>query len=738
MADRHIEQGLLSYERRDFDRAVLHFLEGVRGYQAEDRLAVHPEVLVYLAQTYEAIGQYRKALTALTETETIFRGTGNRAGLAAVLNTMGNVHLALGHPDVARASLQEAQSLADPADTGVIATILNNLGNTYSRQARFAEAIPLYTESYRRAADAASAAAAIHASINLARAYGRSGQHHPAWEALDQARHWMEKTEDSSGKAFDLIAVGLGYAELRAPLPDASGELLRKAVELLSEAATMAESRGDSRSASYAWGYLGSLYESERRYDDALDLTKRAIASGLQADAGEALYRWEWQAGRVLRVLERAEEAIDHYRRAVEILQRIRPEMAYGYAVADSSFQETVGPVYFELADLLLRHAATLPDRRQETPYLLQARETVELLKAAELRDYFRDDCVDAALAHRTRLEDVSKRAAVLYPILLRDRTELLVSLPSGLTRFTVPVTADAMKQEVDAFRHMLEKRTTRQYLPHARQLYEWLIRPFERELADSAVDTLVVVPDGALRTIPLAALHDGEQFLIAKYAIATTPGLNLTDPRPFPENRRTVKALAAGLTQAVQGFPALPHVGSELRAIHDLYTGDLLIDQVFATATVEAELKDKPFTIVHIASHGKFEGEVTKTFLLTFDGKLTMDRLDELVGSTRLRETPLELLTLSACETAAGDDRAALGLAGIAIKAGARSALATLWFINDEASSVLVTEFYRQLQQPGISKAVALQRAQVKLMSDRRYQHPVFWAAFLLLNNWL
>jgi CHAT domain-containing protein len=114
------------------------------------------------------------------------------------------------------------------------------------------------------------------------------------------------------------------------------------------------------------------------------------------------------------------------------------------------------------------------------------------------------------------------------------------------------------------------------------------------------------------------------------------------------------------------------------------------------------------------------------------------MDRLSRLIGLYRFRDEPLELLTLSACETAAGDDRAALGLAGLAIKAGARSALATLWFINDEASSILVAEFYRQLTDATISKAVALQRAQLKLIEDPIYQHPAYWAPFLLLNNWL
>ncbi|MGH7410607.1 MAG: CHAT domain-containing protein, partial [Candidatus Methylomirabilis sp.] len=420
----------------------------------------------------------------------------------------------------------------------------------------------------------------------------------------------------------------------------------------------------------------------------------------------------------------------------VYTLQSIRPELSAGYGGPQTSFRESVGPVYFELVDLLLQRAASLQNRDQVGPYLVEAREAVELFKAAELRDYFRDDCVDTALSKITRLDVVSQTAVVVYPILLPDRTELLVSLPTGLKRFSVPVGVDTLTQEVREFRRTLEKRTTRQYLPHAQRLYDWLIRPLEADLESLRLETLVFVPDGALRTIPMAALHDGKQFLVSKYALGITPGLNLTDPRPI--NRERTKVLAVGVTEPVQGFPPLPNVSAELQALRSLFGSTTLVDREFLVANLEKKLKDEQFTIVHIASHAEFGGDVKNTFLLTFDDKLTMDRLDQFVGLFKFRDDPLELLTLSACETAAGDDRAALGLAGVAIKAGARSAMATLWQVNDEASAGLVADFYRGLQDPSLSRAVALQRAQVKMLSDPRYDHPGFWSPFLMINNWL
>ena len=264
----------------------------------------------------------------------------------------------------------------------------------------------------------------------------------------------------------------------------------------------------------------------------------------------------------------------------------------------------------------------------------------------------------------------------------------------------------------------------------------------FSSKLRNSRIETLVVIPDGPLRTIPFAALYDGDRYLIEKYAIATTPGLTLTDASPLEKQR--LRVLVSGLSDAVQGFPALPAVDAELSTIQDIFgenNGTLLKDQSFVLGNFEQELTKRPYNIVHIASHGQFESDIRKSFLLTYNEKLDMDRLEEYMQLRRFSDEPVELLTLSACQTAAGDDRAALGLAGIAIKAGARSALGTLWFVNDEASSILVSDFYRQLRRQGLSKVKALQQAQLALVrapESRRFKHPGYWSPFLLIGNWL
>ena len=736
-SEKLFEQGVKAFGRGAFEEAASSWSSAASAYERERKPNGRITALVHLAQAQSALGQYRQAVGSLGAALELAEQLGDLRRIASIVAGLGNAHIALGPPETAELYLSRALSVArQVGDSTLTAVILNNRGNLLVTQQKNAEAIAAYKESAELAKQAGHRLLRARALTNAAAVLRQTGAAQESRELLDAASDELRGLEATHETAFAWINVGLAYRDLRPSLPASGDLLLIRAAGALTEAAVQADKIGDRRTTSYAWGYLGGLYEAERRHAEALELTRRAILAAQQVNAPESLYRWQWQAGRLLKKLGAVDDAIASYRRAVYTLQAIRQELSIGYGPQPTSFRETIGPVYFELVDLLLQRAGTVRTPAEIAPYLIEARETVELFKVAELRDYFRDDCVDTALSKITKLDVVSQTAVVVYPILLPDRIELLVSLPSGLKRVSVPVGIDRLTQEVRQFRRRLEKRTTREYLPHAQQLYTWLIRPLEADLKASGTDTLVFVPDGPLRTIPMAALHDGKQFLISKYAMAITPGLNLTDPRPV--KREGAKVLAVGVTEAVQGFPPLPNVLAELEALRSLFPITTLVDREFLVAKFEEKLKEERFTILHIASHGEFSSEPGKTFLLAFDGKLTMDRLDQYIGLFKFRDDPLELLTLSACDTAEGDDRAALGLAGVAIKAGARSAVATLWEINDVAAAGLVADFYRGLQDPSISRAAALQRAQVKMLSDPRYEHPGFWAPFLLINNWL
>ena len=725
-----------AYEQGAFEDAITRWSEEASAYEREGKFDKESEALTLSAQAYQTLGHYGKAFEALTKAMDLAERIGDQQRLAQSWAVAGNLYLAAGDLENAERYLNKALKVATSTkDVPLRAVIKNNLGNVFLAQQKPEEAVSAYRESLALALDNKDDQQAVRARINLTVALSQSGRFQEARAEADRGLSELGALADSYDKGSGFITLGRSYQMLHSGLK-ADDELLREAFSAFNQALEVAYKISNSREVSYALGYMGGLYESERRYEEALAVTGRAVQAGQQAVAPEALYQWHWQTARILKRLGRLDEAITAYRHAVQALESIRRDLAPSSA-RGQSFRESIGVLYFELADVLLLQTDRMKSPEAIEASLSEARNTIELFKGAELRDYFRDECVDAARSRAIDVEKASKNAVILYPISLPDRTDLLLSLQGELRRVTVPVTAERLTKEVRAFRIKLEKRTTRRYLPHAQQLYDWLIRPIAPLLPPS-IDTLVIVPDGALRTIPFSALHDGNRFLIQQYAIATSPGLTLTDARPFHRPGVKANALSVGLTEAVQDFPSLPGVTTEIDAVQGFYPGKVLLNKEFVLSRLEEELKDNSFSIVHMASHGEFNNEVGKSFILTFDDKLTMDKLSKFVGLLRFRDDPLSLLTLSACETAAGDDRAALGLAGVAIKAGASSALASLWVINDDASSELVSEFYRQLENPTVSKAVALQRAQLKLFDDLVYQHPAYWSPFLLLSNWL
>jgi len=550
------------------------------------------------------------------------------------------------------------------------------------------------------------------ALCNVAATATRAGEYRKADDLNAQALHEIERLESSHAKAFLLLTAGQTDRQLQLTNAESSQRFILRAHRSFQQALETAEKIEDHRIETYALGYLGQLYEQDRQPDAALALTQRATFAAQQAQMPEALYRWEWQNARLLKDRGETDQAVAAYRRAVQTLQSIRNDVSLGYGNAPTrrSFREQEGPLFFELADLLLQQAKSSTDPKIEQGLLLEARDTAEQLKTVELEEYFCDDCVNVQRGKTRAIEAVDEQTAVVYLIPLPTRTEVLVGLTAGLKRFTVEVGAEALTAEVRQFRRNLETRTTYGYLEQAQQLYDWLIKPIRGLLAEQHINTLVVVPDGALRTIPFAALHDGKRFLIQDYAVAVAPGLSLVEPRPI--ERGQVRLLLNGLSESVQGFPPLNFVPGELSSIAPLYNSETLLNKRFNLKDLKRQLTE---------------------------GKLTLNDLEALIRPSQYRGRPVELLVLSACQTAAGDDRAALGLAGVAVKAGARSALATLWFVNDQSTSTLIAEVYGQLRQvPSVSKARALQAAQIKLLNDRRYRHPCYWSPYLIIGNWL
>lgn len=546
---------------------------------------------------------------------------------------------------------------------------------------------------------------------------------------------------------------------------------------------------------------LAQLYEDQQRYPEALRLSQQALGplrADVQRKNGDLHVALEWRQGRVLRALGQNAQALGAYQRAVNQLEILRPDVPIEDADGRSSYRTTFEPVYLGLVDGLLKSVETLP-RSQHQALLGQARDAVELVKQTELQDYLGDRCVVDAVKGGSATV-IPPRTAVLYPIMFADRLELLLETGGGITRFTTPVSGPQLQGTADLLvREMRGQGIS--FLAHARQLYDWVLRPLDTALAAGAIDTLVVIPDASLRTVPLGALHDGTRFAIEKYAITTATGLSMTNTtpplrqsmtalvagastfggvvekigtrqadalldaaasassalaamsaRPQISNGRTLRAIGArnlvvtaipaspapNKSDALRSALALPGVTREILALQAILPGTALIDAGFTVDAFRAAAGSVQYRIVHVASHGIFGGSADSSYILAYDDLLTLDGLQKMLSGEQFQKKPIEILSLSACETAAGNDRAPLGISGAAMKARAKSVLGTLWPVADEAAVNVMTQFYAGVAQQGQTKALALQQAQVQLIRNPQMAHPFFWAPFALIGNWL
>jgi CHAT domain-containing protein len=727
-----IGRGTAAFRAGDIVAATQQWSAAIQLCRQAGDADLEAQALARRGEAYRVAGYWRDAGSDLQAALAKAEASHDQALTAAASGALGNLAFMARRSAVAEPLLQRSRDLADRShDWTTLAAADNDLGNLYAATGRPAQAEGAYARAIQSAATAGDPALAATAETNAARlALGR-GDTGKAVALLQRAVATLERQPPSFAAGMALVSAGSAVFERAGPIPADA----RAAAERAFDAAdrTAAALRNPTL-ASIAEGGLGHLDERANRLDEAAALTERAASAAQQAGSPDLSYRWDWQRARLARRRGEIEAALAGYRRAVTELQSVRQDIPVEYRDGRSSYRATFGPLYLEFADLLLRRAAA---GGVASPALIrEARDTIERLKESELRDYFRDSCVADFEAEKRPIETIAPGTAILYPISLPDRLEMLVSFGAEERQFTVPVGEPALRREVRQFRQLLEKRTTNEYLVPARLLYDQIMRPIEPLLAAHHVDTLVVVPDEVLRVVPFAALYDGTGFLVDRYATAIAPSLKLIEPKPLAPGAAT--ALVLGVSKSVEGYVDLPNVPREVAAVHAIEGGDVLLNDAFTRARFESELRSGRFNIVHIASHGQFGSDPSRTFVLAFDGRLTMDNLESDIKYATPRGNPIELLILSACETASGDDRAALGLAGVALKAGARSALATLWYINDVASGELIGDFYRALQSGPLSKAQALRSAQRALAADPRFAHPAYWAPFLLIGNWL
>jgi CHAT domain-containing protein len=729
-----LEQGAAAAARSgELREAALLYREAADAWQAADDPAGRFRSLLRLGELERDLGRTRDGIETLQRALALAEADLDPGFVVAARGALGSAWLAAGDTGTAISELERAETLARESSAPSEGAVAHELGRALEAAGDTGPARDAYERAANIAAEAGNRSLTFRSLTNRAHLSAGSIDAGEAEADVAAARAAGLGLRPSHDHAYGWVRLGRSGMALATRSPEKQAPLEAGADADLGRALAMAEAIGDDPARSWALGTRAELRRRQGKDADARPLARSALQAARATSDPDAELRWVSLLGRIEADAGDGDAAIEHLTRATELMSERRVSRASaGPAVASAD----AAAVFLSLTDQLLRRASAETDPVRALTDRTRAQNTMERLKATELRDYFRDDCVDA---YRKRIQNpaaASPTAAIVYPIPLDDRLELLVSSRSGIRQFTVDVPKDTFDQTVDRYVRHLRTRSSFDFLEPAQKLHAWLVAPMQAHLDALGVDTLVFVPGGRLRTAPMAALHDGERFLIERYALAVTPGLELTDPRPI--DREEPRVFLGGLSESAQGFPALAHVPDELTSVQEIFGGDILLDDDFTTRGVERKLDAQEFSLVHIATHGEFGGSIEESFLVTHDGKLSMDELAESVGAFRFRERPLDLIRLSACETAAGDARAALGLAGVAVKSGARSAIGTLWTVNDEATSILIEELYRRLHEPGVSRARALQAGQRKLLADLRYRHPGYWAPFLLISNWL
>ena len=323
------------------------------------------------------------------------------------------------------------------------------------------------------------------------------------------------------------------------------------------------------------------------------------------------------------------------------------------------------------------------------------------------------------------------------------------------------------LRKSAKEFRSQVTDFQNKSYIKSAKKLYEWIINPLSMDLKANKIDTLIFSMDNELRSIPIAALYDGKQFLIEKYSVGVIPSFNLTDTRYVPIVNADI--LAMGISQSTEDQDPLPSVPLEINTVSKQIwqsQNQTLLNEELTTEKIASLSTQKHFGIIHLATHGDFQaGQISNSYIQLWDQKLNLDQLKELSQRLKWNKDPkVEMLVLSACRTALGNQQAELGFSGLAVQAGVKSVLGSLWYVSDQGSLALITKFYEQLKLTSL-RSESLRQAQIGMLKGEvritdkylylspenrialspelanldsiNLSHPYYWSAFTMIGNW-
>jgi len=739
-----------------------------------------------LGNAYDSLGEYQRAIAFLQQTLEIAREIGDRRGEANSLGSLGNAYNSLGEYQQAISFHQQQLEIArEIGDRQGEANSLGNLGLAYDNLGEYQRAITFHQQSLdikREIGDRRGEAASLG---NLGIAYFSLGEYQQAIAFHQQQLNIAREIGDRQGEAISLGNLGVTYKNL--------GEYQR-AIGFYEQDLAISQEIADQSGLALTFANIGKLFKDQDQPALAIIFLKestniresiRAGISGLDSSLQQSYLSTIEADYRLLADLLLQQDRILEAQRVLDLLkvQELNDLFENVRAAEDQEFSEAdyrdpeknllalhderiaqaldIGKKRLQLESIPVDQRSDAQSqqliaiRKEESTFYasfddflnsppvqtiitdlqkhLDTNESFNLFEARSLRDNLQN------------LREIGANSAIFYPLILEDRLELvLVTADAAPVRKTVNISRGELNQLIATARTtLLEKSTDYTAL---KKLHETLIAPLEPILAEAEIETLLYAPDGALRYIPLAALTDGNQWLIEKYRINNITALSLTD-FDQPSSNKELSVLTAAYTSGQHTidlgyrqipFNGLKFAGAEVANIAQMISGTKSprLDQNF-TKDIVYEMND--YSVVHFATHAQFLPAKPKDSFIVF-GNGEHSTIDDIKNWDTL--TNVDLVVLSACDTGVGDDLGSgveiLGLGYRLQSIGARATMSSLWQVSDESTQVLMTEFYQQLQRGNISKVEALRQAQATMSQNPDYAHPYHWASFILIGNGL
>lgn len=731
--------GFLASGQLEDSLAVLKEAESL--FHQANRSHTVIQIQIRQAHILRKLGRLKQAQTQLEELTKALRTESDSELKALATLSYGNVLHHKGDFSLAGEILQESLNISKALDSpSNISAALLSLGNLARTRQQYPNAIAFYQQAIEQFPNSMTALKAWTNQLSL---WSETKQ----WQLVEA--NWLRvhtrlnKLPPNRDSVAAWLLWGDSLIEYQKSVPDPETRAIL--AQGLSTAIGQADILQNPRLKSYAVGMLGAVYQANQQWQEAESLTQQALQSAQFLNAPEQLYRWQWQSGQIFEGQGNFKAAIAAYTSSINTLKTLRNDLVALNPEFQASFRDKIEPIYRQLVDLLLSGG---DDTQKNQQTLETALEIIDSLRLLELEYFLGCDLTSSIIVDQI-ISDVDPTAAFIFPILLDNRVEIIVKLPGEtLKHKAYPVSRSEVEETLVTLQKNLSiSSATDDVKIHSQKLYNWLIGPIRKELdiaqKSGQLKTLVFILEPSIQNIPMGTLFNEGTYLIEDFSVAVVPNRQLLDPRP---RKKRLDVLTAGISepQEVDGisFSELPYVVEELQQIQNISDkqSSSLINQAFTKNALRDNVHDERSRVVHIATHGEFSANPNQTYLLAWGQKIKVQNFNELFQIAPFRnagtQPVVELLVLSACQTAQGDRRSALGLAGAAVRSNVRSTIATLWQVKDQSTAKFMAQFYRELKK-GETLADALRNTQVSFIKDPDLRRPHYWSSFILIGNW-